>query len=267
MDAQVFVDPAQPDTFEVDWSAVLPMKQQADANHPALADPFATSRRIAQTLGITPSEKTASQYERFQKAVADASSKVAPAGQRSAVAMLATVRGRFDAGVSGDGNSGGGLSRPSVILTRGSEAVLSVAVAGQAPYAVFVQKFKVPSKHLTIPGEPMPAYVSATDPQEVKICWEEAPGLMDQVAARMTDSARSTDKTMAAMTEQIQAATQAAMANPQAMPSGMPPATRQMLIENLKRSLTYVTDPAQRQLMLDQYRTMGLDITPEELGL
>jgi hypothetical protein len=68
---------------------------------------------------------------------------------------------------------------------------------------------------------------------------------------------------------QYQAATDQAMANPAAFgtPTGMPPAARQMLIDNLKRSLAYVTDPAQRQLMLDQYRTMGLDITPEELGL
>ena len=271
MDVPVFLDPDHPDSFEVDWESVPSMKQQAEANHPALADPFVASRRLAKTLGITPSEKTAAQYERFQKAVTDAAAEPAPAGQIRAVAMIATARGRYDSGDTGDASTGGGGSHPGVGLTSASEAVLSVAVPGRAPYAVYVQKFKVPRKHLSIPGEPIPATVSASDPQKVDILWNEAPGLMDQVAARMADSARATSTVQEGMMAQYQAVADQAMANPAAAaasaPSGMPPAARQMLIDNLKRSLAYVTDPAQRQLMLDQYRTMGLDITPEELGL
>lgn len=271
MDAPVFLDPEQPDTFEVDWASVPPMKQQAEANHPALADPFATSRRIAQALGTTPSEKTTSQHERFQKAVTEAAGRPAPSGQVRAVAMIATVRGHFEQGGSGDASSGGGTSRPQVNLTRNSEAVLSVAVPGRAPYAVYVPKFKIPPKHLSIPGEPMPAMVSATDPQKVEILWKEAPGIMDQVAARVADSARGGSQMEAEMLQQIQAASQQALADPAAAaagsPTGMPPQARQMMIDNLKRSLAYVTDPGQRELLLSQYRTMGLDITPEELGL
>jgi hypothetical protein len=269
MDAPALLDPEHPDTFEVDWASVPSMKQRAEANHPALADPFAASRRLADALGITPSEKTASQYERFQQAVTEAAAKPAPAGQLRAVAMIATARGRYDSGDTGDASTGGGGSHPGVGLTGASEAVLSVWVPGRAPYAVFVPKFKVPRKHLSIPGEPIPATVSASDPQKVEILWQEAPGLMDQVAARMTDSARATSRVQQDMMAQYQAAVDQAMAHPPApaaAPTGMPPAARQMLVENLKRSLAYVTDPAQRQLVLDQYRTMGLDITPEELG-
>jgi hypothetical protein len=271
MDVPVFLDPEHPDSFEVDWASVPPMKEQADANHPALTDPFAASRRLAKALDITPSEKTAAQYERFQKAVTEAAAQPAPAGQLRAVAMIATARGRYDSGDTGDASTGGGGSHPGVGLTSASEAVLSVAVPGQAPYAVYVQKFKIPRKHHSIPGEPIPATVSASDPQKVEILWDEAPGLMDQVAARMADSSQATGKVQEAMQAQYQAAADQAMANPAATaasaPIGMPPAARQMMIDNLKRSLTYVTDPAQRELMLNQYSTMGLDITPEELGL
>ncbi|MCW2801756.1 MAG: hypothetical protein JWQ70_3228, partial [Aeromicrobium sp.] len=240
MDVPVFLDPEHPDTFEVDWASVPSMKQQAEANNPALADPFAAARRLAKALGITPSEKTAAQYERFQKAVTDAAAEPAPAGQLRAVALVATVRGRYDSGDTGDASTGGGGSHPGVGLTSASEAVLSVAVPGRAPYAVFVPKFKVPRKHLSIPGEAMPATVSASDPQKVEILWKEAPGLMDQVTARMADSARATSKVQEGMMAQYQAAADQAMANPAAAaatgPTGMPPVARQMLIDNLKRS-------------------------------
>ncbi|MCW2751369.1 MAG: hypothetical protein JWR83_2479, partial [Aeromicrobium sp.] len=181
MDVPVFIDPANPDSFEVDWASVPSMKQQVEANNPALADPFAASRRLAKALDITPSEKTAAQYERFQKAVTEAATKPAPNGQLRAVALIATVRGRYDSGDTGDASTGGGGSAPGVGLTSASEAVLSVAVPGRAPYPVYVQKFKIPRKHLSIPGEAMPATVSASDPQKVEILWKEAPGLMDQV--------------------------------------------------------------------------------------
>jgi hypothetical protein len=48
--------------------------------------------------------------------------------------------------------------------------------------------------------------------------------------------------------------------------AGLPPQARQIMIENLRCSLQYVTSPRQRQMMLDQYRAMGIDLTPEELG-
>jgi hypothetical protein len=265
MDAPVLLDPEHPDTFEVDWASVPSMKEQAEANHPALADPFAASRRLAEALGITPSEKTAAQYERFQQAVTEAAAKPAPAGQLRAVAMIATARERYDSGDTGE--DGGG----SYGFTGASEAVLAVAVPGRAPYAVFVPKFKIPRKYHSIPGEPIPAAVSASDPQKVEILWQEAPGLMDQVAARMADSARAISKEREGMMALYQAAADQATAHPAAAAAssrtGMPPAARQMLVENLKRSLAHVSEPRQRQLLLDQYRTMGLDITPEELGL
>ena len=150
----------------------------------------------------------------------------------------------------------------------------------------------------SIPGEAMPVLVSATDPRDVEIVWDEMPGLRDQIAGKMADSMRSNSQMAAGLAAQFQAAQAQAMANypppPGAAqsgaaqsgapaypagampagaqlpagftPAGMPPQARQMLVDNLKRSLLYVTDPAQRQMVLNQYRAMGIEVTPEELG-
>ncbi len=268
MDVPIAIDPTRPDTFVVDWSAVPTMFQLVEANHPALADPFAASRRVAAAVGITPSEKTASRLERFQQAVAEAATKPAPPGRLRAVAMTVTIRGRYESGSDADGSSSGS----GVSFSASSAAVLSVCVPGRSPYAVTVSKFKFPAKRLSIPGEPMPVLVSTTNPSDVEILWAEMPDLGDQIGARMADSMRSNNQLIAAMGAQYQEAIAQAVANPPQAPAtayqgtGMPPQARQLMIENLKRSLLYVTNPAQRQMVLDQYRAMGLDITPEELG-
>ena len=265
MDAPVFLDPLQPDAFEIDWANVPTMQEQVAANNPAIADPFAAARRIGEAIGLTPNEKTASQYERFQKAVADAAGKPAPAGALRAVAILASVRGRFESGDDGDD---GGATRTSVSLMSNSPAVLSVAIPGQAPYAAYLPKFKVPRNHTLIPGEPMDVLVKSADRQDVEILWSELAGIGDQIAARASDTVKANSKLVAAMSEQIEAATAAATANPGApmAGTGVPPAMRQMLVDNLKRSLMNVNDPAKRQLVLDQYKAMGVEISPEELG-
>jgi hypothetical protein len=268
MQVPIAIDPAHPETFQVDWPAVPSMRQQAQSNHPALADPFGASRQIAAAVGITPSAKTAARIVRFQAAVAAAATKPAGPGRLRAVAMTATIRGRL---VS-SGDADGGATRSGVTVTQNSAAVLSVAVPGRAPYAVYLPKFKFSRKHLAIPGEPMPALVDAADPGDVEILWDEMPALGDQIASRMADAARANQEFQSALGQQFQAAAAQAMSTPpppagMPAPTGLPPQARQLMIDNLRRSLLYVTDPAQRQLMLDQYRAMGLDLTREELGL
>jgi hypothetical protein len=181
------------------------------------------------------------------------------------VAILATVRGRYS---SSDGADVGGPTRTSVSLLSNSPAVLSVAIPGEQPYAAYLPKFKVPKTHLTLPGEPMAALVSASDRQDVEIVWSETAGLGDQIAARVSDAARASSQLDAAMNQQIEAAT-ARAAGPGApmIGAGMSLDARQVMVDNLKRSLMSIPDPATRQQVLDQYRTMGLDITVEELGL
>ena len=134
---------------------------------------------------------------------------------------------------------------------------------------MYLPRFSVPRTHIVIPGEPMDVLVKSGDPQDVEILWAEAPGLADQVAARAGDSLAANAKLMSAMSEQIQAATAAAAASPDGpnmAGTGMPPAMRQMLVDNLKRSLMYVNDPGQRQQLLDQYKGMGVEISRDELA-
>jgi hypothetical protein len=269
MDVPIAIDPRQPDTFVVDWAGVLPMRQQVEMNHPALADPFAASRRIAGALAVTPSARTAAAYERFQAAVAQAGSLPAPNGRVRGVAMAASVRGRYQSG----GADPDGSDQSSVLMMAGSEAVLSVTVPGRAPYAVFVSKFKTPRKHTVLPGEAMPVAVSMSNPQDVEVLWHEMPGLGDQIGARINDAMQANERLAATLGAQMQAAQAQAIAAYQtggAPPPGagsVPPAMRQTMVENLRRALAYMPDPAARQMMLNQYRAMGIDITPEELGL
>jgi hypothetical protein len=284
MQVPVAIDPARPDTFVVDWAAVPPMRQQAEASHPALADPFAASRGNAAALGITPSEKTAAVYERLQRMVAEAAAKPAPPGQQRAVAVVATIRGRFWDGSDPDGGSSSGRG---VTLNMNSEAVLSVAVPGRSPYAVYVPKFKFPRKHPSVPGEPLPALVATTDPQDITIVWDEVPGIDEFIATRMADSAQAHGRETAALRAQFEDAQAAALARagyPQPgapmpgmpapgiptpgmpAPGMMPPEMRAMMVANLKRAMQAMPNAAQRQMVLDQYRRMGLEITQEELG-
>lgn len=258
----IAIDPARPELFAVDWPAVPTMQQLAAANHPALADPFGAARRIAATVGVTPSAATAARQDRFHRAVAAAATRPAPPGRFPAVAMTVTIRGRMSSDSDGEGGSG-----TSLLANPSSAAVLSVSRPGQPPYAVYQPRFAVPRRKRVLPGEPMPATVSATDPSDVDISWAELPGLDDQISARVADAASANAATSAALAQQWQAMTAQAVNAPAAgAGTGLSPQARQLLVDNLRRSLLYVTDPAQRELMLQQYRTMGLDITREELG-
>ena len=52
MHVTVLVDPARPSEFEVDWTSVASMADLVATNDPALADPFAAGRRVAEALGL-----------------------------------------------------------------------------------------------------------------------------------------------------------------------------------------------------------------------
>jgi hypothetical protein len=47
--------------------------------------------------------------------------------------------------------------------------------------------------------------------------------------------------------------------------AALAPQMREMMIDNLRRTLRYVSDPAQRRMILDQYRALGVDIDGEGL--
>jgi len=337
LEVTIAIDPANPSRFAVDWSTLPPMEQLVAQNHPALADPFAASRHIAEVVGITPSAKTAALYERVQKAVAEAPSKPARPGYRRAVGYVTTIRGRYQ-GSSDESGSGGGVR-----FDRESPAALSVMLPDRAPYALFVPKFAYPSKRLIVRTEPLPVLVSATNPGDFIVVWNEVGDLFGQVGARRSDTLKSALQ----LAQQVRAAQEQAAAHawaaqaqqhlqrqqvaaagqpvvaagypgavpppgptagypgavpppgatagypgavpppgvaagypgavpppgvaagyPGAVPpaAGLTPETRAALMDNLKRTLLYA-HPQQRQMVLNQYRAMGLEFNEDDLGI
>jgi len=53
-----------------------------------------------------------------------------------------------------------------------------------------------------------------------------------------------------------------------AVPAGDPmaPQVRRMMADNLRHTLAYVPDPVQRQMMIDQYRAVGVDLDADPTG-
>ncbi|HKD97549.1 MAG TPA: hypothetical protein VKB69_08080 [Micromonosporaceae bacterium] len=258
MDVPVLLDPARPGTFEVDWDAIPDMRSRAAANDPALADPIAAAQRVARALGIPFEHLRGTPPERLREALERAAATPAPPGRVRAVVLVATVRGHR-AGSDDRGDDVG------LTLHRASEAVLAVNVPGRAPYAVFDPGFKVPRGQGFL-GGCLPALVSAADPKQVEILWSEAPTLAETVATRVAEAQRRADDQTAALGDQIRAATQQAMQGVAGGPA-VQAQMREVIVNNLRASLRYVTDPAHRQMMIDQYRAIGIEITPDELGL
>ena len=336
MDVTVLVDPARPTEFEVDWTSVASMSDRVAAKDPALADPFAAGRRVAQALGLTREDTGTRRQDRFAELMSGAAAAPPVAGKLRAVVLIATIRGRMEIGSSDQGPS-----TTEITVHRNSEAVLAVNVPGRPPYAVFVRNFKFPRRQSDITGGGLPALVSATDPTEVEVLWDDVPSVAAQLADRVSASMSAAQDRMArqqSIGAQIMAAMQeyhstdprrspirsprrtrpfrersradpvadvppaqanmaesravrpderayppagpAATAYPgraaspmaftsaaSASGAGLPalaPQMREMMIDNLRRTLRYVADPAQRRMILDQYRALGIDIDGEE---
>jgi hypothetical protein len=292
MQVTVLVDPVQPSEFEVDWTSVASMADLVAANDPALADPFAAGRRVAQALGLTREDTGTRRQDRFAQLMTAAAAAPVVPGKVHAVVLIATIRGRMDMG-----SSDAGPSTTEITVHRNSEAVLAINIPGRPPYAVFVRKFKFPRQQSDISGGGLPALVSATDPNDVEVQWDAVPSVAAQLADRMSASMSAAQDRMArqqSLAAQIMAtmpphgsrepgdstpayppAGPATTAYPPAGSVATPlagaglaalaPQMREMMIDNLRRTLRYVADPAQRQMILDQYRALGVDIDAEGL--
>jgi hypothetical protein len=256
MEVAVTIDPGRPDSFEIDWGAVPSMGDRVAANDPTLADPIGAARRVAEALGLTQADTGRARSERFNEAMKKAAQTPAPAEKRRAVVLIATIRGR----AWSEEHAGYGVT-----LEQNSAAVLAVNIPGRSPYAVFARKFKFPHLHAEVTGAGLPALVSESDPNDIEVLWEEVPSLGSQVATRMSDSlARTSPAT--AMQEQISAALgQAGTDSQGAIPASgaaalgaVAPQMQQLAAENAKRTLQFVQDPAQRQMLIEQYRAAGI---------
>jgi hypothetical protein len=249
MDVRVTFDPGKPDTFEIDWDAVPGIEARAAGNDPALADPIAARRRVAHALGMTRADTGSARTERFERAVERARSSPAPPGRRRAVALIATIRGRRR--IVGDADNV--ATHDAVSYSRKSAAVLSVTVPGRAPYAVHAPAFNCEVDLLEPMWTPLPALVCTEDPTDVEILWDEVPSHQAQLADRISGS-------LAAQQPRTLASDPRAGAQIAADPGAIASQMQQLAAENAKRALQYVTDPAMRKLLIDQYRAAGIDI-------
>jgi hypothetical protein len=245
MDVAVLIDPEHPDDFDIEWDAVASMEDRAALNDPVLADPIGARRAVDEALEAAlvgqlaqaaPAPVPVVTPDRFEEAMARAAQTPAPSGWVRAVVLVATIRGVVTSDEQG---------HRSETVQQKSSAVLSVNVPGRPPYAVFVRKFKFPRRRADITGAGLPALVSVDDQNEVKILWDELPGVMDQVEQRLGD----------AMSQ-----VQAAMGPQPTMPQYADPDFQRTMVEGAKRALAYVQDPAQRRALIEQYRAAGINV-------
>ena len=264
MELQVRLDASEPDGFEIDWDSVPSIEDRAAANDPTLVDPIGTRRKVTKAMqdaGVAGTVLATADH--FAEAMERAANEPAKPGTSRAVVLVATHTATL---VEYPQKSGHRRD------TSGKQAaVLSVNVPGQAPYAVFKKKLKFPDGVADLTGAGFPALVSSQDPTDVEILWDEAPSAASQVGLRISDSMEAASADIAVetqMREQIAKAMEGA--TPPATPAaGMPQLggeMQSMMAANAKRALQFVQDPAQRKMLIEQYRAAGIEIDEDATG-
>ena len=195
-----------------------------------------------------------------------AAEAAAPPGKERAVVLVPTIVGTLRQWDEGAGNW-------EIVTSGKRKAVLSVNVPGRAPYAVLAEKFNRPrNKTDKVSGAGLPALVSSGDPTDVEILWDEVPELEAQLGQRISDGLQAAQAGIEAeqqMGAQITAAAQQASANPGAIPApggGMPlsPQLKQQMAMGARQALQFVQDPAQRKMLIEQYRRAGIELEESE---
>jgi hypothetical protein len=287
MNVPVFVDPADPDRFEVDWTAVSPIEERAAANDPTLADPAEARRKVNEAVAaagfLVPGQTVAGAWvdsggehpDHFQELMDRASSASAPEGKTRAVVVIATIRPVLRSEGSDDHSR-------TVLSTDGRRpTVLSVHAPGRPPYAVYLRKFH----HRRSKGDALmaglPALVSTSDPNDVEVVWDEVPSAVQAITQVLADANATMQQAVQATPLELQYRAMASQA--MAQPPGAPPAPgaspapgtpppmppgmgqmgeqmKSMLAQSARTGLAFVKDPEQRRLMIENYRRAGLTV-------
>jgi hypothetical protein len=279
MEIPVSIDRSKPEDFEIAWDEIPSMAELAAQNHPALADPVGTRKRMSQAvIGATsaidtsamPAElaqavaaeqaRSAEPVDTLDQQLAAAAQAEAPAGKQRGIVLVATSLTTLY-----QDSEEAGVARSHRTSEGKHDTVLSVHLPGQEPYAVYKEKFKHPRREKLALGAAIPALVSLSDPSDVEVLWKEAAA---------AGSAQLSGK-IAAAQEQMQQASglEQAMLNAQqeAIKQGPPPGLgagaaphinpqmRQMMIQNAKMALANCP-PQMRAMMIQQYRMAGIEI-------
>jgi hypothetical protein len=183
--------------------------------------------------------------DRFAAAMEHAAQAPAPPGGLRAVVMVATSTASLTF-------YGTDASRWKRVSSGKRKAVLSVHVPGPAPYASFQPEFDRPEGEHDLSEGGLPALVSASDPHDVEVLWDEQPSLGDQLSQRISDS--------------FQSAAAGMQAEQQVMQGALGGDIQREMAESAMRVLQAITDPTQRQMMINQYRAAGVEIDESQLG-
>ena len=288
MEIPVVIDRAQPEAFEIVWDEIPSMAERVAAGDPALVDPLGTRKRvseavIAATSAIDTSAMPAELGEAVAKAqkesaetddsvdqmLAEAEGEQAPPGKQRAVLVIATSIVKVAA--RGDGTDSG----PSYTYETSQgkhDAVLSVRVPGQEPYAVYVEKFKQPRRSVLTLGRGIPAVISLSDRSDVEPLWDRAEAAgQDRLEGRIAAASEQMQQAMGgqppAQTGELEQAFAKATENAikQGPPAEMPstpqitPQMRETMIQNAKMALAN-TPPQMRPMLTEQYRLAGIEI-------
>jgi hypothetical protein len=248
MEVPVEIDPNKLDHFKVDWDAVPDIEDRVAANDPTLADPAGARQKVAGALesaGLPVTGRAAAPPAQLEEAMEKAAREPAPPGKVRGVALVVTIRGHVDP-----------QHKRQTAIRGKSPAVLAVQIPGKPPYAVYAGRFKVPRGRWDVAGNGYPVLVSTTDQNAVEVIWDEVPSLESQIGDRIAQKMQA-----------AQAGLQAQAAMPQ---QGTPAATgasvealgpmRDTMIANAKLALQMVKDPAQREMLMQQYKAAGIPV-------
>jgi hypothetical protein len=272
MTVPVSIDPANPNSFEVDWARVPSIQDRVAANDPSLLDPMAARLKSWDALAaagfhepdldqVAPQLMTlemnamrarlAAEPDAFARQLSGVEGQNAPEGQRRALVQIAASTATWEGTRFGENQHRDVHGKHAVVL--------SVSVPGDAPYAVFVKTFDHQHRAYDENNPGLPALVSLDDPGSVQVLWDEMPTTQDQETLAKQQSVGFT-QSLGAIEQEHAAALAAASASTAAPPvAGMPLAANAAAIANAKRALDMVP-PAARPGMIAYYRSMGVNL-------
>ncbi len=285
MELPVTIDPAEPGKFEIRWDEVPSMEQRAAANDPTLADPVGARKGAQQALLESGAAGPAGPYapsgelretivnaqaeagkqgdgrpDHWQESLDQASQASAPPGKTRAVVLFAASEATLRT-EGGQADGTGGQQYPD---RHGKhDAVLAVYVPGSEPYAVYKPKFKHKGGKGLALGAGLPALVSSSDSSDVEILWDELPSAREQTKQTVAEAMQATQDRMAAMNTQM--APPPATADPPPPPldrPGVTPEMKAMMLQNAKLAVS-AAPPGMRQMIIEQYRSAGIQIDEE----
>jgi hypothetical protein len=284
MQLPVTIELGNPGGFEVRWDEVASIEARVAASDKTLADPLGTRKSVFDELTASGAAPPMGQYPEdpqlsalaaqvydaqmgdgsgtvanFEQSIENARAESAPEGRIRAVVLIAASEATLRQADSGDGTSYGYYRD-----RHGKKAtVLAVNVPGQAPYAVFDPKFDHREGKGAAPGAGLPAAVSASDPTDVEILWDEMLSVKDFGRQATAAAMQATQAQLAAFQQGAASVPPHGSApGPAASPQtpALPPEMKKMMAANAKQALAFIKDPAMRKTMIAQYRAAGIEV-------